>query len=147
MDEGKISLLCLADLSKCFDVIDHSKLLSKMRLHGIDTAWFQNYLSGHTQSVCGSSSSHSREISAPLPITQGIFQGSSLGPLLFTIFANDLSLHAAGAFVLQYADDTQILVSGQKSSLPSLIADLETALASLDDYFGYNGLKVNETKF
>ncbi|KAF0303911.1 hypothetical protein FJT64_024168 [Amphibalanus amphitrite] len=34
--------------------------------------------------------------------------GSALGPLLFTVFANDLSLHAADARVLQYADDTQV---------------------------------------
>ena len=35
-DRGEISLLCLLDLSKCFDVIDHSKLLTKLQLYGID---------------------------------------------------------------------------------------------------------------
>ena len=92
-------------------------------------------------------SANIKQISDPRPINQGVFQGSSLGPLLFTIFTNDLSLHAAGAFVVQYADDTQILVSGSKSDLPGLIARLESVLASLDDYFCANGLKVNETKF
>jgi len=66
---------------------------------------------------------------------------------LFTIFVNDLSLHAAEAYVIQYADDTQILVSGQKSTLSELADKLETSLLSLDDYFRSNGLKVNETKF
>ena len=51
----------------------------------------------------------------------GVFQGSVLGPLLFTIFANDLSLHAPNAHVTQYADDTQILISDAKQNLPSLI--------------------------
>ena len=50
----------------------------------------------------------------------GVFQGSSLGPLLFTIFANDLSLHAPDAHVTQYADDTQVLISDVKRNLPSL---------------------------
>ena len=147
MDEGKISLLCLIDLSKCFDVIDHKKLLSKLQLHSIDIKWFKNYLSGHTQSVCFSSSSRGSQISAPRPIKQGVFQGSSLGPLLFTVFANDLSLHAGGAFVVQYADDTQVVVSGTKSDFPAMISHLEQALASLDAYFRSSGLKVNESKF
>ena len=125
MDQGHISLLCLIDLSKAFDVISHSKLLEKLQLHCVETTWFKKYLSGHTQSVFISSS----QISAPKSINQGVFQGSSLGPLLFTIFVNDLSLHAAEAFVIQYADDTQILVSGQKSTLSQMVAKLETSLS------------------
>ena len=50
-DRGKISLLCLLDLSKCFDVIDHSKLWKKLQLYGIDITWFSAYLRDHTQSV------------------------------------------------------------------------------------------------
>ena len=36
-DQGHISILCLIDLSKCFDVIDHEKLLEKLQLLGVDT--------------------------------------------------------------------------------------------------------------
>ena len=50
-DRGDLSLLCLLDLSKCFDVIDHQKLLTKLKLHGVDTSWFSAYLCNHTQSV------------------------------------------------------------------------------------------------
>ena len=140
MDQSQISLLCLIDLSRCFDVIDHAKLLAKLQLNCIDTSWFSSYLSGHTQSVSLSPTltSDSR------PITQGVFQGSSLGPLLFTVFANDLSLHAAGACVIQYADDTQVLVSGKKCALPALIDDMEAALSSLHAYFRSSGLKVGK---
>ena len=48
MGRGGVSLLCLLDLSKCFDVIDHSKLLIKQCAHGmIDPSWFPAYLQNH----------------------------------------------------------------------------------------------------
>ena len=131
MDRGHVSLLCLLDLSKCFDVIPHSLLLSKLQLYGIDPDWFSSYLIGHTQSVCISSSSGDRVVSKPLPNTMGAFKGLALGPLLFTIFANDLSLHPPDAHVTQYADDTQVLISDVKRNLPSLIQRMEYILASL----------------
>ena len=146
MDRGQVSLLCLLDLSKCFDVIPHSQLLSKLQLYGIDPAWFSSYLTGHTQSVCISSSSGDRVISKPLSNTMGVFQGSALGPLLFTIFANDLSLHAPDAHVTQYADDTQVLISDVKRNLPSLILRMETTLSSLSSWFHAHGLKLNASK-
>ena len=50
-DRQDITLLCLLDLSKCFDVIDHTKLLYKLHSYSIDPTWFSSYLTGHTQSV------------------------------------------------------------------------------------------------
>ena len=146
MDRGHLSLLCLLDLSKCFDVIPHSQLLSKLQLYNIDTSWFSSYLFGHTQSVSMSSASGGKVISKPLPNAMGVFQGSALGPLLFTIFSNDLSLHAPDAHVTQYADDTQILISDVKPNLPSLILRMETTLSSLSSWFHAHGLKLNISK-
>ena len=76
----------------------------------------------------------------------GVFQGSALGPLLFSVFANDLSLYADGATVVQYADDTQVMVTGKKSELSALISSLEKSLASFDKWFSSNALKANVTK-
>ena len=144
-DNGEVSLLCLLDLTKCFDVIDHSKLLSKLSLHGIDTSWFSAYLRDHTQSVSLTDARGKEQTSLPLPNSIGGFQGSSLGPLLYSIFANDLSLFGEDAVVVQYADDTQVLVSGKKSEI-HVIFQMERALASLDNWFQANGLKVNAAK-
>ena len=145
-DRGELSLLCLLDLSKCFDVIDHSKLLSKLRAYGIDTSWFSAYLKHHTQSVSIMDSTGDNKKSHSLPNNVGVFQGSSLGPLLYSIFSNDLSLFAEDATVVQYADDTQILISGKKSELQNTIKRMELILSSLDTWFRANGLKVNTGK-
>ena len=145
-DQNQISLLCLLDLSKCFDVIDHSKLLLKLQQHGVDTAWFEAYLQKHTQSVSFTGVSGSRQISTALPNNMGVFQGSALGPLLYTIFSNDLSLFVPGATVVQYADDTQVMVCGNKTALSDLTERMEQALSSLDLWFRANSLKVNPDK-
>ena len=50
-DRGEISRLCILDLSKCFDVIDHELLMQKLMLHGIETTWFAAYLHGHSERV------------------------------------------------------------------------------------------------
>ena len=86
------------------------------------------------------------KISPKLPNSIGMFQGSALGPLLFTMFAGNLSLFADDAFVVQYTDDTQLLISGPKSNLRQTITRLEQILISLDHWFSFNGLKLNADK-
>ena len=145
-DRQELTLLCLLDLSKCFDVINHKKLLSKLQANSIDPTWFSSYLHGHTQSVCTVDRRGNPHLSKSLPNPMGVFQGSSLGPLLFLIFANDLPQFAPDAHVVQYADDTQIMVSGKTNCLPELIATMEQTLNSLDVWFHSQGLKVNTGK-
>ena len=59
-------MLCLVDLRKCFDVINHDILISKLRLYGIETSWFAAYLQGHTQSVSLYDGSSRQVLSGPL---------------------------------------------------------------------------------
>ena len=145
-DHGEVSLLCLLDLTKCFDVIDHSKLLSKLQAHGIDPSWFSAYLKDHTQSVSVPDNLGDVKKSHPLPNNIGIFQGSSLGPLLYSIFANDIGQFVEDGVIVQYADDTQILISGKKSEISTVVSRMQNVLASLDIWFRANGLKVNASK-
>ena len=117
-----------------------------MRHSVISTTWFSSYLRGHTQSVSFTDNHGGIKKSLPLPNNIGVFQGSSLGPLLYCVFANDLSQFAEDAVVVQYADDTQILVSGKKSQILTVVSRMENILASLDIWFRANGLKVNAAK-
>ena len=51
VENNKISLLALCDLSKAFDSVSHEILLKKMKSLNIDEFWFKDYLSDRFQSV------------------------------------------------------------------------------------------------
>ena len=115
MDSGEVSILVLLDLSKCFDVVPHEKLLQKLTLYGVDSQWFRNYLTGHTQQVQLRNSSDGRTVlSKTRDNTIGVYQGGSLSCVLFMLYANELSLYVPDSVtVVQFADDTQLLISGR----------------------------------
>ena len=146
MDNTEISILVLADLSKCFDVVNHDALLSKLKLYNVDTRWFESYLANHSQQVQTRDSSGQLVRSASLPNTMGVYQGTALGPIMFSIFSNDLAMHAHDAEIAQFADDVQIWKTGKKRDIAALLSSLENTLAVVSDWFSANSMKVNTSK-
>ena len=139
--------MTLIDLSRCFDVIDHSTLISKLQQLQISTGWFESYLKGHTQRVKSGGT-----LSGPQNITIGTFQGTCLGPLLFNIASNDLACHIPPTVdgfrvtVARYADDTQIAITGPRSRLTEMQASLESVLDTMCTWFLQHGMMVNAGK-
>ena len=143
MDNKKISLLTLCALSKAFDSVSHDILLKKMHNMGIDSFFFRQYLSHRTQSVRIGDS-----LSSTLNVNFGVSQGSILGPILFTIYVNDLGKEVKDCLLVQYADDTQFILSDSIENLPKLIRKTGETLDKVKKYFNKNGLllNINETQ-
>ena len=78
------------------------------------------------------------------PVTPSVPQGSLLGPLLFTIFINDLLGETVGEVrAALYADDTKLY---KNVSSVSDCLSLQTTLANLNDWSKGNNINFNTSK-
>ena len=141
IENKKISLLLLLDLSKAFDSVHHQILLDKCTKLSIDTFWFDSYLKDRVQSV-----RIGTVLSSPTKISFGVPQGSILGPLLFLIYINDLPQFIRDCLLVIYADDTQILLTGDIDKINELMQRAKVILTIAKAYFNKNGLLLNESK-
>lgn len=116
IDYGLITILILFDFSKAFDTVSHVRLLMKLKSFGFSTStldWFFSYLVGRSQAIVDESYNRSRW----LCVTSGVPQGSVLGPLLFSLFINDIGKVLKHSHHMIFADDTQIYLSCLPSRL------------------------------
>ena len=162
LEENEISGVCFLDMSAAFDVVDHSLLLKKLELYGFDSnmvEWTSSYLSDRAQCVCIDGT-----LSRLSKVEHGVPQGSILGPLLYTLFTNELPEVAHEHAPTQtsecwpeysmgckecgcvgcYADDTTYTCSDRD---PGKLAEkLSNKYKLLSDFLVSNKLKLNDDK-
>jgi len=114
------------DIKKAFDCVSHNILFQKL------------YLSKRRQ-ICDVNG----KLSEVCNIDIGVLQGSTLGPILFLCFINDLP--SSNLFYsLLFADDTACLIG--HGDLPTLYRLANTELQKIATWFKANKLAVNVKK-
>ena len=96
----------------------------------------KEFLCSRTQQVCVNDTLSSKGL-----ITIGVPQGSILGPLLFSIYVNDLPNSISSCDINMYADDTELHYSN--SQLERVEEVLQGELVKVSDWLTVNGFKLN----
>jgi hypothetical protein len=142
LDSGNVVDTIYLDFAKAFDTVPHERLKKKLKAHGIGGGiyrWIAAWLTGRKQQVVLNGKESSWE-----EVLSGVPQGSVLGPLLFTIFINDLDIATSDVeLLLKFADDTKIsrVINSDMDR-----AGLQAALDRLMDWSDRWGMKFNVSK-
>ena len=143
MNRGEVTLAVLADFSKAFDTVDFETLIRKLhslRFSKKSLLIISNYLSHRYQYV-----QIDENKSSVLNITNGVPQGSILGPILFNIYVHDMATKTT-AKCIQYADDTSIYRHTKPTALEHCTKDVNSDIIEIEKWSHDSNLIFNSTK-
>ena len=122
-------------------IIYYYKNYEKLGLKDSAFSWFSSYLSSRYQRV-----RYEDSVSEMLPLTNGVPQGSILGPVLFKIYINDLISDITHSHTAAYVDDSQLYFKFPVSDSSSAMAAVNQDLSNITKWCATNALFINLDK-
>lgn len=145
LDKKMVTIMALLDFSKAFDTISHSLLCNKLihifKFDILSAKLINSYLSCRSQYV---DFNHTRSEKIYVPC--GVPQGSTLGPLLFSMYINDLPMELSFCKFHLYADDCQLYISDTINSLENSIEKINSDIQNILNWCERNGQVLNSSK-
>ena len=144
MNKSEVSGAIFLDLKKAFDLVDHDILLKKLAIYLKNSSslpFFKAHVHNRTQCVLLHGSYSSRE-----SVKYGVPQGFVLGPVLFSLFINDLPLHVKDISVDcdMPADDTTVHTSGK--DILQIRSNMQDSLDHVSNWCDNNHMVINPIK-
>ena len=142
IDNGLLTGVIYLGLSKAFDAVIHSYLLSKLASYGIsgnEFTWFENYLFNRKQHVF-----YDGHLLKAFAVLRGNPQGSTIGPILFLLHLEDIDSCLCHSSIIKNADDTVIYVS--RSNSESIQKQLNADILEVHNWLTDNDLSLNLKK-
>ena len=141
INENKFTGLIFIDFQKAFDVIKHSVLLQKLEILKLPpdfVSLMSSFLTDRKQCVVIND-----KMSRLIPTNYGVPQGSVLGPLLFSIYVNDLPCFLNDKCEM-FADDTTLHSCDSNANI--LNKKLQDNLEKVIDWTELNHMTLNSHK-
>ncbi len=145
IDKQRGTILVLLDFSSAFISVNHNILLEKLcnqfKFSSPSIDLVDSYLSNRSQAVFVND-----EISDFLEVNLGVPQGSVLGPLLFSLFINDITNCIQNSKSHVFADDVQVYISTLLNNIQNSTNLINADLESISIWSQHNLIKLNPVK-
>ena len=144
MERRELTMLILYDFSNAFPSVHHELLLAKLRLFGFSQSalsWVRAYLTNRKQQVV-----NGEDISSLINLLLGVPQGSVLGPLLFSLYINDIYKVLQASKHHLYADDFQKYLHFRPENFVTAVNTVNDEAVNLVNYGTGHNLQINASK-
>ena len=144
----------LIDFSSAFDTLDHETIIQALLKKGVnkcEAEWVRNFITARNTRV-----RFKDAVSKNVVFTQGVPQGTVLGPLLFIVVLDDLleklekdvkgdfGMRKTPIHTLAFADDLTLTISF--SDPAAACKEMNRALRTLENWTKDSGLRINPKK-